>query len=1156
MNSLEVRKKLSEALELDLVGPGNQSENSKEALLQTPSRWYLTGFLAPLGAKAKDKSDETFFDEIEQGGNDSGADENTPIETKTSKRSFFPSSIGISFIVGPKTQGVDVTASWGEYLVKRGEEYLETKAFEGAEEGDDSSDPTKDDADITGKLVWERQPKQKTISLNLNSGFGEEIIPDENGLCISFSIRPIENTSGHDGDIPKGSRSVSVFFVNRREPLENERFKDRAFIFQVGLKVDCSEGFVARPNTRGVELEDPDEQIADLQYRKSNEYAVGHGIAAKALMIADRCTVIETCWMPQSLVERVEPSSVKDVEFGMEKLSEFRTSSELVAALKALPEHYQEWIKQQQSLAPKTPKRRADTALELLKKADFAKGRIADGINLLNDPLNFEAFKIANSTMALAARQRNSVNQKCTPDKVEAPTWRPFQLAFVLLNLKSIVDPSSSDRNERVDLLFFPTGGGKTEAYLGLTAFTLALRRLRDPTKFSAGVTVLMRYTLRLLTLDQLGRAATLICALELERKKNPKLGPWPFEIGLWVGQAATPNRMGSKGDQKPFTARAKTISFWNNSAAKPSPIPIEECPWCGRKFNKDSFRLEPNSDQPKDLVVRCSARPDECDFSGDNHLPIIAVDEQIYRRLPCFLIATVDKFAAMPWTGQVGALFGRVERHDDEGFYGPCDPGKGSPIKEGRLLPPELIIQDELHLISGPMGTMVGLYEGAVDELSSYQLSGKRISPKIIASTATVRRAQKQIQALFNRRQVEIFPPPGPDSRDSFFALTKTAVESPARMYVGVAAQGRSMKVTLLRTYLALLSAGQKLYDQEGGNKNQKNPVDPYMTLLGYFNSLRELGGSRRIVEDEIKTRLAGYSKRHRVGEVNPFFVDRNIRHEPVELTSRVSTNKVAEAKQQLSRNFYEEKERVDVALATNMISVGLDITRLGLMVVLGQPKTTAEYIQTTSRVGRDKGRPGLVITLFNIHRHRDRSHYERFDYYHQTFYRNVEVTSVTPFSPRALDRGLAATVVALARLGVGMMTAPTNADKISNSEGREKINQIALQLAERAANFETKPPAESLKIRDKMRARIVDLLDKWTSLKLELDKTGTRLQYSANETTGAKPLLHEFLDPELEELPEKFKFFRANRSMRDVETSVNVYLKTLEGRDIEEGE
>ena len=325
MNSLEVRQKLAEALELDLVGPDNQSDNAKEALLQTPSRWYLTGFLAPLGAKAKDKSDETFFDEIEQGGNDAGADENTPIETKTSKRSFFPSSIGISFIVGPKTESVSVSASWGEYLVKRGEKYLETKSLEGTEESDDSNDPTKDDADITGKLIWERQPKQKTISLNLGSGFGEEIIPDENGLCISFSIRPIENTSGHDGDIPKGSRSVSVFFVNRREPLENERFKDRAFIFQVGLKVDCSEGFVARPNTRGVELEDPDEQIADLQYRKSNEYAVGHGIAAKALMIADRCTVIETCWMPQSLVERVEPSSVKGVEFGMEKLSEFGT---------------------------------------------------------------------------------------------------------------------------------------------------------------------------------------------------------------------------------------------------------------------------------------------------------------------------------------------------------------------------------------------------------------------------------------------------------------------------------------------------------------------------------------------------------------------------------------------------------------------------------------------------------------------------------------------------------------------------------------------------------------------------------------------------------------------------------------------------------------
>ena len=283
------------------------------------------------------------------------------------------------------------------------------------------------------------------------------------------------------------------------------------------------------------------------------------------------------------------------------------------------------------------------------------------------------------------------------------------------------------------------------------------------------------------------------------------------------------------------------------------------------------------------------------------------------------------------------------------------------------------------------------------------------------------MRRATSQIRALFGRDQVEVFPPPGVDRRDSFFAQTVSAQTKNARLYVGVSGQGRSLKVVLLRTYLALLGASQKLWEAEKGARNQNHPVDPYMTLVGYFNSLRELGGSRRIVEDEVRSLLEAYSDRKRETEAIGWFADRKIADDPLELTSRVNTSQVAEAKGRLDKTFHgiDRKHAVDVVLATNMISVGLDITRLGLMVVLGQPKTTAEYIQATSRVGRDDERPGLVITLMNIHRPRDRSHYERFQAWHNTFYRAVEATSVTPFSPRAIDRGLAGITVALARLG-----------------------------------------------------------------------------------------------------------------------------------------
>jgi hypothetical protein len=251
-----------------------------------------------------------------------------------------------------------------------------------------------------------------------------------------------------------------------------------------------------------------------------------------------------------------------------------------------------------------------------------------------------------------------------------------------------------------------------------------------------------MRYTLRLLTLDQLSRASTLICALELERQADvEKLGPWPFEIGLWVGSGATPNAMGQKGDNKDNTARTKTIAYQNNEA-KGSPIPLESCPWCNAAFKNTSFSLYPNKDEPTELKIICKG--ENCAFTRNNYLPIVAVDEPIYRRLPCFLIATVDKFAAMPWTGAVGGFFGKVDRHDKHGFYGPCDPGIGLPLPDGSLPPPDLVIQDELHLISGPMGTMVGLYEAALDELCARQINGKKVRPKIVASTATVRRADR----------------------------------------------------------------------------------------------------------------------------------------------------------------------------------------------------------------------------------------------------------------------------------------------------------------------------------------------------------------------------------------------------------------------------
>jgi hypothetical protein len=617
------------------------------------------------------------------------------------------------------------------------------------------------------------------------------------------------------------------------------------------------------------------------------------------------------------------------------------------------------------------------------------------------------------------------------------------------------------------------------------------------------------------------------------------------------VGRAATPNRMGRKGDNDQNSARTRTNRFQNDDR-KPSPIPLEECPWCGTKFSKLSFRLIPNNDNPHDLRISCMNR--ECKFGRGMPLPILAVDEPIYRRLPCFLIATVDKFAALPWTGHVGAFFGRVERGDKNGFYGPCDPTTGIKLPVPRLLPPDLIIQDELHLISGPLGTMVGLYESALDELCALEKDGKTVRPKIVASTATVRRAETQIRALFNRHCVDIFPPPGPDRRDSFFAETLPSSERNARLYVGIAAQGRSPKVAMLRVYLALLGAAQKWHNKIKKRGALASAADPYLTLLGYFNSLRELGGARRLIEDEVRNRLEGYADRKRKGEATGLFDRRKIDYEPVELTSRVNTARVSEAKQRLAFPFSHDKH-VDVAIATNMISVGLDITRLGLMVVFGQPKASAEYIQATSRVGRDADRPGLVVTILNVHKPRDRSHYERFVAYHETFYRSVEATSVTPFSPRALDKGLAATLVGLIRQGHKPMTPPLGAMQVLNE--RANLEFAVKALAERAQEHSREMQKnDSDRLRLQVRGRCQDLLDSWAKEAQDLQMNGVSLQYNPQEAGGAKQLLYDFLSPELKNLPptnRKMKF-RANRSLRDVEAAVNIWVKTLDNVDLED--
>ena len=1110
----QVREALTHTLDLDLIGPGIEGEHSAERLpgWERPSTWYLTGFLVPTGTPAAQRSDDDADDDYDAEVPDRlGLAEESVQHGKRSKRTYFPSSMGLTFLVPQAATAIRVTATWGDYQRGTGEDW-------------------------SGKRVdaWVRTPRAKTVDIRLEGAEGLEPhpVPESGGLVLYSVARSVPAEHPSASREPE-VRAVSVFLVNERQAADDRKVDDEAYAFQARLSVECDLPFHPRLDLSAQHSEDWDGEVADLHYANTPAYATGHGVSADWTVADGQCVQVRTTWIGSAEVPATEPNSVPGVELSMRQLGALADGSAARDVLLPLVVAYRDWIEARSKEAAQLPSEHRGTADGLLVNARYAARRIEKGVAVLaEDADSLDAFRVANRAVQRTLARRI---------KVADPEWRPFQLAFLLLNLASMSDPASPDR-ETVDLLFFPTGGGKTEAYLGLSAYAMVLRRLRNTGnggRAGAGVSVIMRYTLRLLTLDQLSRAAALVCALELERAEDPgQYGEWPFEIGLWVGKAATPNRMGRKGDTRGDTARRKTLRYKANPQANPAPIPIERCPWCAAPFTSESFALLPDADLPRDMRVVCSDF--ECEFSGQIPLPIVGVDEPLYRRLPAFLIATADKFAALPWEGPSGALLGGADRYDAEGFHGPASAGIGKRL-DAPLPPPDLVIQDELHLVTGPLGTMMGLHETAVEGLCGLGSSGAGAKPKIVASTATARRAKDQVQAVFARAETQVFPPPGPDRRDSFFAGIIPADEVPARRYLGIAATGRNPKVIMRRVLLALMGAAQTHFLRAGGGRNEDNPADPYMTLLAYFNSLRELGGARRIVEEEVQNTLKEMGMRRRLGESRGLFRDRKRFSQVMELTSRVTTDQVATAFERLGHAFHES-DRVDCALATNMISVGLDVARLGLMVVNGQPKTHAEYIQATSRVGRTRDKPGLVVTLLNVHKPRDRSHYERFRHYHETFYRSVEPASATPFSARALDRGLAGVLVALARHSDPVLTPALGAEAIRDvrSELEDRLTRV---FRERLEHQPIPSAEEQQEVAGSIRSRVVDLLDSWTKILDDHHKNGVRLQYQRYEQRLARPLLRHLLDPDPGD--EHARKFRANRSLRDVEPEVHVYVK-----------
>ena len=1056
-----VRERLLNALRIDLLGP----ETPSETLHQSPATRYLVGMLAPQGTAPSPSEDED--SEIADGEVD-GAIEPTEGRHNLSQ-SLAPSSIGLSFIVGSDVEQVEVTASWGEYerVERVGEDAVVPTE---SSDIDPDGDPEESAKSKHKQYDWVRRPFEVSRQVPVARSGHLELAEGARMEWVTEHI--------------VARRVVSVFLVNVRDAPPGRRPPDEAWMYQPKLHVG-GQGplFEPRRLPRESPDSDPDIASADLIYRDSREFAVGHGVAAEwrtESSDAERATEVLSNVIPTREVFRATgPTGIPSLS--MDVLANVASTDEVATVVEPLLDAYEAWIDKQEGEAATVPSPDDTVAIEHVQEQRRSLERMRAGLRAISE--NEDAllsFRFANRAMAMQRRAsirvlRKRRGQPPLDDSAIPAEWRPFQMGFMLQAITGLVYPNHDDR-EIADLLWYPTGGGKTEAYLGLTAFVFALRRRwgnRDGYDFGRGTAVMMRYTLRLLTIQQFQRALALTCACEIIRRDDPdQWGVEPFTIGLWVGQSVTPNQYSDSKSALDDLRGGRTV--WRSS-----PFQLLFCPWCGDDLEPRNYEAD---DELERTLIRCLA-PD-CAFGARQSelgLPALVVDAEIYRHPPSLLLATVDKFAQMAWNGRVKALFGRVDREcPRHGLLGAEeDHAKSHRASAGRqaaqvrdlerpLAPPDLIIQDELHLISGPLGSLVGIYESVVDGLATRRHEGFTTRPKIVASTATVRRAMSQIRALFDR-DADIFPSLGLDARDSFFAVENR--DESGRLYVGVFGAGKSIKTTLVRTYSALLSRAQFEFSQAVEGDSQETEADAYMTLVGYFNSLRELGGALRLLDDDVPARL-------RVLRNRGFGPNRILYEKDRELTSRRSSREITDTLKALDRTFSTIESGaypIDVLLASNMISVGVDIDRLGLMVVSAQPKTSAEYIQATSRVGREH--PGLVVEVYNWVRPRDISHYERFVHYHETFYRHVEATSVTPFSERARDRALPGVLTSYVRQGVPGLAAPEGAaDRFDPDD--PTVAAITKELAARAGRVAERDGVES-----ETEAQLQALVDEWSA-------------------------------------------------------------------------
>jgi hypothetical protein len=1053
-----------------LMGP---VEGANEKLYNDlPHYKYLVGVLYPQDAE-KSQIEESINNENNP-SSDSDEVDDSPMSAVFQR---LPASIGLSFYV-ENTDKLKISV-WGASY-EEGSESIEEEVKK-----------------KKTKKFWERKP--------IYDKSDPEVIYIEKNNKIKKVLNDKAEIYSNWRTLNKGFL-VTVNLINKSKVIKDEKIKPNDCLYQVGFKCEADSGEIKDyPNISTISY-DEEEQDLTLQYKDNIQYAIGHGCSATWDYDKNKKYFTQTTWIPQHTIKdfKFDIETKNDLNFlSLNFLASKNTKKiDLINGLNSFLKLYEIWFSNLKT--QKVDSKFKETKSRIISKIEIAINRIRDGINLLaNDNEVLSSFKLANEAMLrqmiyskISSNNNENSNEKIKPnffsDDYKDLQWRPFQLAFQLLVIESLVNKDSSYR-DTVDLIWFPTGGGKTESYLALAAFELIYRRVKYKEQ-GFGTGVIKRYTLRLLAAQQLQRAATLISALELMRKEYiDTLLSEPFTLGFWVGGATTPNR---------YNNPKKTI-WQNDEGAKQrldealeSEEPVNHfqllnCPICNSKIFPESREEDENKYgvRATETSFKFFCPSQNCDLH--ENIPVTVIDEDIYKKPPSFIIGTIDKFARLAWDGSAATLFGTENTK-----------------------PPYLVIQDELHLISGPLGTIAGIYEAAISTIIK---SKEMIEPKYIAATATIRRSKQQIENLYGN-EVNIFPPPGLSNKDSFFA--KVNEDSPGRLFVGFMPQGQTSPITSLINVSAALS--QSVHDAELKNEDLK---DSYWTQVIYHNSKRELGKTITLCNDDIPSRVKVIAKLTKDDKKRKLS---NIE----ELSGTKLAYEIPKILSRLEKN-YKDPEMIDILPCTNMISVGVDVPRLGLMLINGQPKTTSEYIQASSRVGRHEKRPGIVVTCYSPNKPRDRSHYENFVSYHDSIYKYVEPTSVTPFSPQAMERAMHAAQIIVMRHAGGLKDNDKAKSFNPDNERHKKILNLLSERISKAANRESASTKKYLNL----------ITKEWKDL---IDKSDAPINFDSKDGRQKKSLLVHYDKKDQLKTDDDFWPRATLNSMRNVDSESKIKIRT----------